>query len=85
MYDETNIQQLVRRAWDEARPIDMRHLGEHDRVLVSKAIADLIEAISPRLKKRTGRRQYVVIVRDHHQLRIELRVPEGWLHSSSRS
>ena len=34
-----------------------------------------IEAISPRLKTRTGRRRYVVIVRDHHQLRIELREP----------
>jgi hypothetical protein len=73
MYDEANIQQLVRRAWDEARPIDTGHLGEQNRVLVCQAIADLIEAISPRLKTRTGRRQYVVIVRDHHQLRIELR------------
>jgi hypothetical protein len=33
---------------------------------------DLIETISPRLKTRTGR-PYIVIVRDHHQLRIELR------------
>ena len=73
MYDEANIQQLVRRAWDEAQPIDMRHLGEHDRERVCKAVVDLIEAISPRLKTRTGRRQYVAIVRDHHQLRIELR------------
>jgi hypothetical protein len=38
-------------------------------------IVDLIEAISPRLKTGTGRRRYVVIVRDHHQLRIELREP----------
>jgi len=75
MSDEAKIQQLVRRAWDEARPIDMGHLGEHDRVLVCKAIVDLIEAISPRLKPTTGRRPYVVIVRDHHQLRIELREP----------
>jgi hypothetical protein len=42
---------------------------------------DLIEAISPRLKTRTGLRPYIVIVRDHHQLRIELREPEGWLNS----
>ena len=72
MYDEANIQQLVRRAWHEAQPIDMGHLGEHNRVLVCKAIVDLIETISPRLKTRTGR-PYIVIVRDHHQLRIELR------------
>ena len=75
MSDEAKIQQLVRRAWDEGRPIDMGHLGEHDRVLVCKAVVDLIEAISPRLNRRTGRRPYVVIVRDHHQLRIELREP----------
>jgi hypothetical protein len=72
MYDEANIQQLVRRAWDEAQPIDMGHLGEHNRVLVCNAIVDLIVAISPPLKTRTGR-PYIVIVRDHHQLRIELR------------
>ena len=53
----------------------MGHLSEHDRVMVCKAILDLIEAISPRLKTRTGRRPYIVIVRDHHQLRIELREP----------
>ena len=47
MYDEANIQQLVRRAWHEAQPIDMGHLGEHNRVLVCKAVVDLIEAISP--------------------------------------
>jgi hypothetical protein len=46
-YDEAHIQQLVRRAWDEAQPIDMGHLGEHNRVLVCKAVVDLIEAISP--------------------------------------
>ena len=50
----------------------MGHLGEHDRVLVCNAVVDLIEAISPRLKTRTGR-PYLVIVRDHHQLRFELR------------
>jgi hypothetical protein len=72
MSDEPKIKQLVWRAWDEGRPIDMGHLGEHDRVLVCKAIADLIEAISPRLKTRSGR-PYLVIVRDHHQLRFELR------------
>ena len=75
MSDAAKIQQLVRQAWDEARSIDMGHLGEHDRVLVCETIVDLIEAISPRLKTRTGRRPYVVIVRDHHQLRIELREP----------
>ena len=53
----------------------MGHLGERDRVLVYETIADLIEAISPRLKTRTGRRPYVVIVRDHLQLRFELREP----------
>jgi hypothetical protein len=73
--DAAKIQQLVRRAWDEARPIDMGHLSEHDRVMVCDTIVDLIKAISPRLKTRTGRRRYVVIVRDHHQLRIELREP----------
>ena len=62
------------RAWDEARPIDMGHLSERDRVMVCETIVDLIEAISP-LKTRTGRRRCVVIVRDHHQLRIELREP----------
>jgi hypothetical protein len=36
---------------------------------------DLIEAISPRLKTRTGRRPYILIVRDRYQLRIELREP----------
>ena len=71
----SQIQQLVRPAWDEARPIDLGHLSEHDRVMVCHTIVDLIEAISPRLKTRTGRRRYVVIVRDHHQLRIELREP----------
>ena len=50
-------------------------VSEHDRVLVCKAIVDLIETISPRLKTRTSRRPYVVIVRDHHQLRFELREP----------
>jgi hypothetical protein len=73
MPDEAKIQQLVRRAWDEARPIDMGHLSEHDRVLVCKAIADLIDASCPRPKTRTGCRSYVVLVRDHYQLRIELR------------
>jgi hypothetical protein len=74
MSDEAKIQQLVRRAWEEARAIDMGHLSEHDRVLVCQAIVDLIETIS-RLKRRTGRGSYIVIVRDHHQLRIELRDP----------
>jgi len=55
--DAAKIQQLVRRAWDEARPIDMGHLSEHDRVMVCDTIVDLIEAISPRLKTRTGRRR----------------------------
>ena len=50
MSDAAEIQQLVREAWDEARSIDMRHLGEHDRALVWETIVDLIEAISPRLK-----------------------------------
>lgn len=72
MSDEAKIKQLVRLAWDEGRSIDMGHLGEHDRVLVCNAVVDLIEAISPRLKTRTGR-PYLVIVRDHHQLRFELR------------
>jgi hypothetical protein len=75
MSDEAKIQQLIRRAWDEARPIDIGHLSERDRVMVCETIVDLIEAISPRLKTRTGRRPYVVIVRDHHQLRIELHEP----------
>jgi hypothetical protein len=79
--DGAKIQQLVRQTWNEARPIDMGHLGEHDRVLVCETIVDLIDAISPRLKTRTGRRPYIVIVRDHHHLRMELREPEGWLHS----
>jgi hypothetical protein len=52
----------------------MGHLSERDRVLVCETIADLIEAISPRLKTRTGRRPYVLIVRDH-ELRFELREP----------
>jgi hypothetical protein len=69
------MSELIRRAWDEARPIDMGHLSERDRVMVCETIVDLIEAISPHLKTRTGRRPYVVIVRDHHQLRIELREP----------
>jgi hypothetical protein len=75
MSDETKIQQLVRRALDEGRSIDMRHLSERDRVLVCETIVDLIEAICPRLKTRSGRRPYVLIVRDHSQLRIELREP----------
>jgi hypothetical protein len=53
----------------------MGHLSEHDRVRVCETIVDLIEAISPRLKTRTGCRPYVLIVRDHYQLRIELREP----------
>jgi hypothetical protein len=61
--------------WDEAPPIDVGHLSKRDRVTVCETILDLIEAISPRLKTRTGRRPYVVIVRDDHQLRIELRGP----------
>jgi hypothetical protein len=73
MSDEAKIKHLVRQAWDEGRSINMGHLNERDRVLVCETIADLIEAISPRLKTRTGRRPYVVIVRDHHQLRFELR------------
>ena len=81
MFDAAKIQELVRLAWDEAQSIDMRHLGEDDRVLVYETIVDLIEGISPCLKTRTGRRPYIVIVRDHHQLRLELREPEGWLHS----
>ena len=72
MSDEAKIKQLVRLTWDEGRWIDMGHLGEHDRVLVCNAVVDLIEAISPRLKTRTGR-PYLVIVRDHHQLPFELR------------
>ena len=68
---EAKIRQLVRRAWDEGRSIDMGHLGERDRVLVCVAIAQLIEEISPRLKKRTGR-PYVLIVREHHRARFEL-------------
>jgi hypothetical protein len=70
MSDEAKIKHLVRQAWDEGRSINMGHLSERDRVLVCETIADLI---SPRLKTRTGRRPYVVIVRDHHQLRFELR------------
>jgi hypothetical protein len=72
MSDEAKIKQLVRRAWDEGRSIDMGHLGERDRILVCEAIADLIEAISTRLKTRTGR-SYILIERDHHQLRFALR------------
>ena len=68
---EAKIRQLVRRAWDEARSIDMGHLGERDRVLVCIAIAELIEEISPRLKTRTSR-PYVLIVRAHHQVHFEL-------------
>jgi hypothetical protein len=75
MSDEAQVQQLVRPAWDEARSIDMGHLSEHDRMMVCGTILDLIEAISHRRKTRTGLRRYVVIVRDHHQLRIELREP----------
>ena len=75
MSDAAEIQQLVRRAWDEARPIDMGHLGEHDRVLVCETIVDLIAAISHRRKMRTGCRPYIVIVRDHHHLRIESHKP----------
>ena len=75
MSDAAEIQQLVREAWDEARSIDMRRLGEHDRALVWETIVDLIEAISHRRKMRTGRRPYIVIVRDHHQLRIESHEP----------
>jgi len=70
MSDEAKIQQLARWAWDEARSIDMGHLGEHDRVLVCEKIVELIVA---RRKIRTGSRRYVLIVRDHHQLRIEFR------------
>jgi hypothetical protein len=75
MSDEAKIKHLVRQAWDEGRSINMGHLGERDRVLVCETIVDLIETISPRLKRRTGRRPYVVIVRDHHLLRFELREP----------
>jgi hypothetical protein len=53
----------------------MGHLGEHDRVLVCETMVDLIEANSRRRKTGTGRRPYIVIVREHHQLRIELREP----------
>ena len=49
--DAAKIQQLVRRAWNEARPIDMGHLVDADRVMVCDTIVDLIEAISPRLKR----------------------------------
>jgi hypothetical protein len=70
--DETKIRQLVRLAWEEGRSIDMGHLAERDRVQVCETIADLIETISPRLKTRTGRRPYILIVRDHNKLRIEL-------------
>ena len=55
----------------------MGHLGERDRVLVCETIVDLIEAIFPRLKTRTGRRPYVLIVREHNQLRLELREFNG--------
>jgi hypothetical protein len=47
VFDAAKIQELVRLAWDEARSIDMRHLGEDDRVLVYETIVDLIEGISP--------------------------------------
>jgi hypothetical protein len=53
----------------------MGHLREHDRVLVCETIVDLIEAISRRRKTGIGRGPYIVIVREHHQLRIELRDP----------
>ena len=72
MSDEAKIKQLVERAWDEGQSINMGHLSERDRGLVCEAIVDLIEVRLPRLKKRTGR-PYVLIVRDHHQLRVELR------------
>jgi hypothetical protein len=49
----------------------IQQLVRQDRVLVCETM-DLIKAISPRRKTRTGRRPYIVIVRDHHQLRIEL-------------
>jgi hypothetical protein len=71
MSDEAKIEQLVRRAWDEGRSIDMGHLAERDRVLVCVAIAEQIEEISPRLKTKSGR-SYVLIVRAHHQVRFEL-------------
>jgi hypothetical protein len=70
--DEAKIKQLVGRAWDEGQSINMGHLTERDRMLVCEAIVDLIENHVPRLKKRTGR-PYLVIVRDHHHLRLELR------------
>jgi hypothetical protein len=73
MSDETKIRQLVRLAWDEGRSINMGHLAERDRLLVCETIADWIESLPPRSKTRTGRRPYVLIVRDHNQLRIELR------------
>ena len=65
MFDAAKIQELVRLAWDEAQSIDMRHLGEDDRVLVYETIVDLIEGISPCLKTRTGRRQGVLTVKLH--------------------
>jgi hypothetical protein len=71
MSDEAKIKQLVWQAWDEGGSIDMGHLNERDRTLVCEAIVDLIESISPRLKTRTNRR-YIMIVRDHHQLRLTL-------------
>src|SRR5271167_4372481 len=49
MSDEAKIQQLARWAWDEARSIDMGHLGGHDRVLYPgslgrrKALAKRVE------------------------------------------
>jgi hypothetical protein len=72
MSNEATIQELVRRGWHEGRSIDMGHLAERDRILVWQTIADLIEAHLPHLKARTGRRPYVLIVRDHRHLRIEL-------------
>jgi hypothetical protein len=68
MSDEAKVKQLVRRAWDEGRSIEMGHMAERDRALVCAAIAELIEEISPRLKTRSGR-SYVLIVRAHHGVR----------------
>jgi hypothetical protein len=70
--DEAKVKQLVWRAWDEGQSINMGHLSEHDRGLVCQAIVDLIENHLPRLKKRSDR-SYLVILRDHHHLRFELR------------
>jgi len=41
MSGEAKIQQLVKRAWDEARSIDMGHLSERDRVILCETIVDL--------------------------------------------